>query len=80
MSMNLKRVMIELSIPDVETILRIEMDDDPAQRKSTRCTRRGWTPMRQRGAGWRTGSGGKNIWEAVLRLNILSPVTMHQYR
>jgi hypothetical protein len=31
MSMNLKRVMIELGIPDVETILRIDMDDDPAQ-------------------------------------------------
>ena len=31
MSMHLKRVMIELGIPDVETILRIDMDNDPAQ-------------------------------------------------
>jgi hypothetical protein len=30
MSMNLKKVMIELGIPDVEKILRIDMDDDPA--------------------------------------------------
>ena len=29
MSMNLKKVMIELGIPDVEKILRIDMDDDP---------------------------------------------------
>jgi hypothetical protein len=27
----LKRVMIELEIPDVEKILRIDMDDDPAE-------------------------------------------------
>jgi hypothetical protein len=51
MTMNLKKVMIELGIPDVEKILRIDMDDDPAQRKSTRCTRRGWTPMRQNRTG-----------------------------
>jgi len=31
MSMNLKKVMIELGIPDVEKILRIDMDDDPTQ-------------------------------------------------
>ena len=31
MSMHLKRVMIELGSPDVETILRIDMDNDPAQ-------------------------------------------------
>ena len=31
MSVNLKRVMIELGIPDVEMILRIDMDEDPAQ-------------------------------------------------
>ena len=31
MPMNLRRVMIELGVPDVEKILRIDMDDDPAQ-------------------------------------------------
>jgi hypothetical protein len=31
MPINLKRVMIELDIPNVEKILRIDMDDDPAQ-------------------------------------------------
>jgi len=31
MTMNLRKVMIELGIPDVEKILRIDMDDDPAQ-------------------------------------------------
>lgn len=31
MTMNLRKVIIELGIPDVEKILRIEMDDDPAQ-------------------------------------------------
>ncbi len=31
MPMNLKTVMIELGIHDVETILRIDMDEDPAQ-------------------------------------------------
>jgi hypothetical protein len=29
--MNLRKVMIELGILDVETILRIDMEDDPAQ-------------------------------------------------
>lgn len=31
MPMNLKRVLIELDVPDVERILSIDMDDDPAQ-------------------------------------------------
>jgi hypothetical protein len=31
MTMNLRKVMIELGIPDVERILRIDMDDDPVQ-------------------------------------------------
>ena len=31
MPMNLKKVMIELQVSDVEKILRIDMDDDPAQ-------------------------------------------------
>jgi len=31
MPMNLKKVMIELGIPDVEKILRIDMDEDPEQ-------------------------------------------------
>ena len=31
MTMNLRKVMIELGVPDVEKILRIDMDDDPAQ-------------------------------------------------
>jgi hypothetical protein len=29
MSVNLKKVMIELGITDVEKVLRIDMDDDP---------------------------------------------------
>jgi len=29
--MNLKNVLIEFSVMDVEKILRIDMDDDPAQ-------------------------------------------------
>ncbi len=31
MAMNLRKVMIELGIPDVEQILSIDMDDDPQQ-------------------------------------------------
>jgi hypothetical protein len=31
MTMDLRKAMIELGIPDVEQILRIDMDDDPAQ-------------------------------------------------
>ena len=31
MSMTLRKVMIELGVPDVEKILSIDMDDDPAQ-------------------------------------------------
>lgn len=31
MTMNLRKVMIELGVLDVEKILRIDMDDDPAQ-------------------------------------------------
>lgn len=31
MSLNLKKVLIELGVPDVEKILSIDMDDDPAQ-------------------------------------------------
>jgi len=31
MSMALRKVMIELGVPDVEKILSIDMDDDPQQ-------------------------------------------------
>ena len=31
MPLNLRKVMIELGIPDVEEILRIDMDEDPQQ-------------------------------------------------
>jgi hypothetical protein len=31
MAMNLRKVMVELGIPDVEKILRIDMDEDPQQ-------------------------------------------------
>lgn len=31
MPLNLRKVMIELGVPEVEKILRIDMDDDPAQ-------------------------------------------------
>jgi len=31
MTMNLREVMIELGVPDVEKILSIDMDDDPQQ-------------------------------------------------
>jgi hypothetical protein len=31
MTMNLRKVMVELGIPDVEQILRIDMDEDPEQ-------------------------------------------------
>jgi len=31
MSMTLRKVMIELGVPDVEKILSIDMDDDPQQ-------------------------------------------------
>jgi hypothetical protein len=31
MTMNLRKVLIELGVPDVEKILSIDMDDDPAQ-------------------------------------------------
>ena len=31
MTMNLRKAMIELGIPDAEKILRIDMDEDPQQ-------------------------------------------------
>ena len=31
MPMNLRKVMIELGIPEVEKVLRIDMDEDPQQ-------------------------------------------------
>lgn len=31
MALNLRKVLIELGVPDVEKILSIDMDDDPAQ-------------------------------------------------
>jgi len=31
MTMNLRKVMVELDVPDVEKILRIDMDEDPQQ-------------------------------------------------
>jgi len=31
MPMNLKKVMVELDVSEVEKILRIDMDEDPAQ-------------------------------------------------
>jgi hypothetical protein len=31
MALNLRKVLIELGVPDVEKIFSIDMDDDPAQ-------------------------------------------------